>query len=153
MDLMARNQLLNDHWLENENQCPKYYQLSKKIHFDHTLIGKTRVCSLQLEQGEEAFLSYVPVLLIEEAQQVTLGLVIRGNDLSLIHYMARFFDKEHHELKCYRHNVAPEITTEFKQVCVTYKIPPKAVSLTVQWEFKGLNTAVTFFRPSVRMSE
>lgn len=149
---MVRNQLLNNHWLENENQCPKYYQLSKKIHFDHTLIAKSRVCSLQIEQGEEAFLGYVPIILIEEAQQeVTIGLVIRGNDLSLIHYIARFFDKKHHELKCYCHNVASEITTEFKQVCVTYKIPPKAVSLTVQWEFKGLNTAVTFFRPSVRM--
>lgn len=150
-ETMGHNELLNANWTVIESDNPKYYQLDQKIHFDHATMANARVCSLQLGQDDIARFSYIPPILTKKAEEVTIGLFIRGNDLSVIKYTVMFWDEAQNEMRQWTHNVAPEVKMEFKKICVTYKIPLKATSMKVQWEFRGINTGLTFFRPSVQL--
>ncbi len=146
---MKGNQIKNSNWYERENEEPRYFKTNHQLHFDETVIDHHKVASLSLTTRDYERLVYTETIERHDAKKVTVGLIIRGNDLDEINYKVAFYNQDEVCIEVYSHNVVAEVTPHFKQVCVTYPIPHKTCSMKVGWEFKGANTGITIFHPSV----
>lgn len=149
---MGRNYLKNSTWLEERNGFPMYFEHVGPMHYDHCLIESARAYSLSFSQPDQGVLRYHPMIKVENARQLTMGLFIRGNDIECINYVVTFYDQNQGLLQRHQHNVAHEVGTEFKKICVTYQIPPHVAGVKISWEFKGIVTGVTMFRPSLSLN-
>ncbi len=195
---MKGNRIRNSNWYERENEEPRYFKTNHHLHFDDTVIDQHRVATLSFKTRDYERLVYTETIESHEAKKVTVGLIIRGNDLDEINYKVAFYNKDdscidvyshnvvaevtpHFKRVCvtypiirgndldeinykvafynkddscidvYSHNVVAEVTPHFKRVCVTYPIPNETCYMKVGWEFKGINTGVTIFHPSVHL--
>jgi len=146
---MSRNVLINSKWVEEDGDFPKHYKCLGKLHFNQCRIEGARVCSLNFIKPDQEILKYQHPILLRGAHQVTIGLIIRANDVDCVNYHMTFYDHQNQQIDHYYHNVAHEINHEFKNVCVTYQIPKQAVQATIEWEIKGIATALTLFRPNL----
>lgn len=146
---MSGNLLMNSKWGEETQHFPKHYECLGKLHFDHCRIDGSRVCSLNFVKVDQEILKYQHPILLSEALYLTIGLIIRANDVEYVNYHTTFYNQQNQQIEHYHHNVAPEITHEFKNICVTYQIPRQAVQAMVEWEIKGIATGITLFRPSL----
>lgn len=150
---MKGNQIKNSNWYERENEQPRYFKTNEYLHFDETVIESHKVASLSFHTEEYERLVYTETIACDEAKKVTVGLVIRGNDLEEINYKVAFYNEADVCVDVYSHNVVAEVTPQFKRVCVTYPVPNGACYLKVGWEFKGINTGITLFNPSVQLMD
>lgn len=148
---MKGNRIRNSNWYERENEEPRYFKTNHHLHFDDTVIDQHRVASLSFKTRDYERLVYTETIESHEAKKVTVGLIIRGNDLDEINYKVAFYNKDDSCIDVYSHNVVAEVTPHFKRVCVTYPIPNETCYMKVGWEFKGINTGVTIFHPSVHL--
>ena len=83
---MKGNQIKNSNWHERENEQPRYFKTNEYLHFDETVIESHKVASLSFHTEEYERLVYTETIACDEAKKVTVGLVIRGNDLEEINY-------------------------------------------------------------------
>ena len=146
-----RNQLKNSNWLEFEQAFPEYYASLGKIHFDSCQINGSRIGSLQLATTEQEVLQYIEPIALHGYEYLTMGLVIRGNDVEAFHYQVNFLNIEKQSIKKIRQNIVSEITPEFKIITVTCKIPAHAHLAKVSWEITGCATGITLYKPSVTL--
>lgn len=145
------NELHNSNWLENEYNSPKYYVSLGKIHFDSCRINESRVASLQIGTKEKERLNYLEPITVQGKEYLTMGLMIRGNDIEAFYYQVIFLDSEKQKIKKINQNIASEITTQFKKITVTCKIPVNAHYASISWEIIGCATGVTLYHPSVTL--
>lgn len=146
---MKGNRIKNSRWYEGDDEYPRYFKTNGKLHFDQTKIDEHQVASLSFSAADYERLVYTETIETEGKGQLTLGLIIRGNDIDEINYKIAFYDASDLCLDVCCHNVASEISPNFKRVCVTYPIPNKSCYVRVGWEFKGIVTGVTLFHPSL----
>lgn len=146
---MKGNRIKNSAWCEREGQFPRYFKTDEQLHFDQTEIDGYKVASLSFSQEDYERLVYTEKIETEGKRQLTMGLIIRGNDLDEINYKVAFYNEADSCIDVCCHNVASEVTPHFKRVCVTYPIPADNCYVRVGWEFKGVVTGVTFFHPSL----
>ncbi len=193
---MKGSRIKNSRWYEGDDEYPRYFKTNGKLHFDQTKIDEHQVASLSFSAADYERLVYTETIETEGKGQLTLGLIIRGNDIDEINYKIAFYDASdlcldvcclvytetietegkgqltlgliirgndideiNYKIAFYDasdlcldvccHNVASEISPNFKRVCVTYPIPNKSCYVRVGWEFKGIVTGVTLFHPSL----
>ena len=146
---MKGNRIKNSYWHDYEGNDPCFFKTNQKLHFDKTEIDGYRVASLSFSKNDYERLVYKDPIGCKGFNQVTIGLVIRGNDIDEINYKIGFYDENNSCLDVRFQNIASEIKPTFKRICVTYPIPSHTHSVKVGWEFKGIVTGVTIFHPSV----
>lgn len=146
---MKGNRIKNSSWCEREGNTPRYFKTDEQIHFDQTEIDGDKVASLSFNQEDYERLVYTETIKTEGNRQLTMGLIIRGNDIDEINYKVAFYNASDSCIDVCCHNVAPEVTPNFKQICVTYPIPTDTSYVRVGWEFKGIVTGITCFHPSL----
>lgn len=146
---MDQNLLMNSEWMQLKNQLPTSFKTLQHIHFDQCFIHGARVGSLHLLLGDRERISYTQSLNLTGFSSLTMGLNIRGNEVNEFFYQVIFVNKEDEIIKVNNHNVASEITTQFKNIRVTYKIPALASAAWISFEIRGIATGVTVYRPSL----
>ena len=149
---MKRNQIKNRKWKEKEGVFPQYFKTEEHLHFDETEIDGYRVASLSFSKKGYERLVYQETIPTDNNEQLTMGLIIRGNDIDEINYKVAFYNDKDQCIDVCCHNVASEVSPQFKRVCVTYSIPESSTYVRVGWEFKGIVTGVTCFNPSAVMN-
>lgn len=148
---MTKNYLENASWLEELGDAPLYYNSLGLIHFDKRQINEHRVASLQLLSGELERLTYLKPIAVNSYDYLTMGLIIRGNDIEEFNYQLIFYDENQTIIKQSKQDVSSEITTTFKTICVTYKIPTRARFAKISWEIIGCSTGITLYKPYVSL--
>lgn len=146
---MKENRVKNSSWYEKEGRFPRYFKTDGQLHFDQTEIDGYKVASLSFTQSDYERLVYTETIKTEGKRQLTIGLIIRGNDVEEVNYKVAFYNEANSCIDICYQNVAPEVSPHFKRVCVTYPIPAKNCYVRIGWEFKGIVTGVTFFHPSL----
>ena len=144
-----KNRIENSSWLEGEEQSPRLFKTEGKLHFDQAMMEGDRLASLSFNMSDYERLVYTEQIATQGCNYLTMGLIVRGNDLDEINYKVAFYNENLTCLDIYVQNVAPEIETHFKRICVTYPIPTDTAFIRVGWEFKGLITGMSCFHPFV----
>ena len=146
---MKGNSIKNSVWCEREGEFPRYFKTDGQLHFDQTEIDGYKVGSLSFSKEDYERLVYTETINTVGKRQLTMGLIIRENDVDEINYKVAFYNEADSCIDVCCHNVASEVTPHFKRICVTYPIPADNCYVRVGWEFKGIVTGVTFFHPSL----
>ncbi|MGL4337858.1 MAG: hypothetical protein ACRCST_13275 [Turicibacter sp.] len=146
---MSKNYIKNAYWQRENGSMPLYFSSLGKMHYDRREIDGARVCSLSLTKPTFEKLTYEPNVTVYRYSTLKMGLVMRGNDVQSVKYVVHFYSDDEALLISYSEDIASEVTPNFKNICVTYKIPQEARTARIEYHLNGITTGMTLFKPSI----
>ncbi|HAX73467.1 MAG TPA: hypothetical protein DCY20_08080 [Firmicutes bacterium] len=146
---MKENVLRNYKWQQLSGTTPKYFKTLGHLRFEQCSEDGARSSSLLFHKPGFEKIMYDLMVETNGATAIVVGMLVKGIDVQSLKYIIHFYDHEGAFIKSVSHDVAEEVGTNYKNICVTYAVPDEASSLNIEYHINGLAKGFNCCLPSL----